>query len=288
VLTFHSVLGPHRHLLRAFDVAFGWTRWPRVLSAVSTAVAREIGWVAPGRAVSVLPNGVDPDAWRVVPISGAPDELRLVSVLRLQRRKRGRALLRVVAAADARLAGTRRVQLTLIGDGPERTRLERDARRLGIADRVDFTGALDRGAIRDHFARADAFVMVSVLESFGIAALEARAAGLPVVARGDTGMAELVAQGREGLLAPSDSGVVAHLVRLGTDRRLGERIARHNRTVLPAVSWSSTVALHAAAYARALGTAVPGRASYATSRVAPDAGSERAPSGRSSSASAAA
>jgi len=90
-----------------------------------------------------------------------------------------------------------------------------------------------------------------VLESFGIAALEARSAGLPVVARGDTGMAELLTQGREALLAASDAGVVENLVRLGTDPHLRERIARHNRTTAPAVSWTRTVARHLELYERA-------------------------------------
>ena len=248
VLTFHSVLGPHRHLLRVFDLAFGWTRWPQILSAVSRPVAREIGWVAKNRVVDVLPNGVDRAAWLVDPLPGPEGELRLVSVLRLQSRKRGVALLRVVAAAAERLSGERRVRLTVIGDGPQRPRLEREARRLGIADRVEFTGYLPRPAIRDHFARAEVFVLVSVLESFGIAALEARSAGLPVVARGDSGMGELLVQGKEALFAATDAGVVENLVRLATDRRLRTRIAKHNRSTPAEVSWVRTVARHLEVY----------------------------------------
>ena len=248
LVTFHSVLGPYRHLLRAFDLGFGWTRWPRVFSAVSAALAREISWLAPGRAVEVLPNGLDPAEWLTEPVPGRADELRQVSVLRLQPRKRGLALLDVVAEASTRLRGSCRVMLTVIGDGPQRRRMEARARRLGIADAVEFVGYLPRSEIRERFARSDAFVLVSVLESFGIAALEARAAGLPVVARGDTGMAELLEQGRERLLAASDAGVVEQLVRLGTDTRLRSRIARHNRKVPPGVSWDGTVARHLELY----------------------------------------
>ena len=252
VVTFHSVLGVYRHLLRGLDVALGWSRWPHVFSAVSGALAHEVAWLAPGRTVEVLPNGLDPAAWKTVPIPGVRDELRLVSVLRLQARKRGIALLRVVAAAGKRLGGIRKVCLTVIGDGPERRRMEAEARRLGIAPTVEFAGYLPRPAIRERFARADAFVLVSVLESFGIAALEARAAGLPVVARRDTGMASLLEHGREALLAGSDAGVVDAVVRLGEDSALLARIARNNREVLPEVTWTRTMARHLELYERAL------------------------------------
>ena len=252
VLTFHSVLGIYRHLLHGFDVAFGWSRWPHVFSAVSRALADEAAWLVPGRVVEVLPNGIDPREWAMDPVGGSPDQLRLVSVLRLQARKRGIPLIRVVAAAAARLRGIRRVHLTVIGEGPERRAMEAEAGRLGIADAVEFTGYLERPAIRERFARADAFVLVSVFESFGIAALEARAAGLPVVARRDTGMAALIEHGREGLLAGSDAGVADEIVRLATEPDLLEDLTRHDRSVPPAISWATTLPRHLALYQRAV------------------------------------
>jgi glycosyltransferase involved in cell wall biosynthesis len=68
-------------------------------------------------------------------------------------------------------------------------------------------------------------------------------------------MASLLEQGREGLLAGSDAGVVDALVRLGEDAALLARISRNNREVAPAVSWSRTVARHLELYERALDTA---------------------------------
>ena len=255
ILTFHSVLGPWRNVLKAADLAFGWTRWPSVFSAVSATAARDVSWLAHGRPVELLPNGLDPAEWVVEPDPARGPDLQLVSVLRLQSRKRPSALVRIVAEAAKRLHGTREVRLTVIGDGPARPRMEKLAERLGIADAVEFTGYLARPEIRARFARAHAFLLVSTREAFGIAALEARAAGLPVVARGDTGMGELFEQGKEGLLATTDAGVVDHLVRLGSDPALLEGIALHNRTVPPAVGWTTTVAKHLELYDRAIAAA---------------------------------
>ncbi|MBW3534736.1 MAG: glycosyltransferase, partial [Gemmatimonadetes bacterium] len=248
VVTFHSVIGGYAWVLRVFDRAFGWSRWPQAVSAVSSPVARELEALVPQRPVHVLPNGVDTAAWRVEPRRGEPGVLRLVSVLRLQRRKRARALLHVVALAAARLAPDMEVRLTVIGDGPQRGRLEAEARRLGLGERVRFTGYLPRDAIRERFAEADAFVLVSVLESFGLSAAEARAAGLPVVARGDSGMGELFVQGRGALLAPSDEGVADHLVRLGRDRDLLGRLREHNRTPAPSHDWGAVLERHLELY----------------------------------------
>lgn len=250
VLTFHSVIGGYAWVLRTFDRVFGWSRWPEAVSAVSASVARELEALVPQRPVHVLPNGVDVPSWRAERGAGEEGVLRLVSVLRLQPRKRGRELLRVVADAARRLAPDVAVRLTLVGDGPQRARMEADARRLGLADRVEFTGYLPREAIRERFAGADAFVLVSVLESFGLSAAEARSAGLPVVARGDSGMGELFVQGREALLAPSDEGVADHLVRLGRDRELLARLGEHNRTVAPANDWPAVLARHVELYGR--------------------------------------
>ena len=72
---------------------------------------------------------------------------------------------------------------------------------------VELPGRLDAAELRDLYARADVYAAPAVLEAFGIATLEARTAGLPVVARAGTGVEEFVADGVEGLLASSDGDV---------------------------------------------------------------------------------
>jgi glycosyltransferase involved in cell wall biosynthesis len=250
VVTFHSVLGAFRHILKAVDLAVGWSRWPGEVAAVSEVVAREVRWMLPGRAVHVLGNGVDPAWWRVgTPADPRQPELRVITVMRLQPRKRGRALLGVLASARQRTPGP--VHLTVVGDGPARGALEATARRLGLADAVTFTGTRSREEIRCLFGGAHVFLQTSVQESFGLAALEARSAGLAVVARADSGVGDLFHHGREGLFARADAGVADELARLGGDRSLLARIMAHNRTVLPDVCWERTVSRHLRLYERA-------------------------------------
>ncbi len=89
------------------------------------------------------------------------------------------------------------------------------------------------------------------MESFGIAAIEARTAGLPVVARADSGIREFVHDGVEGLLASDDAEMVDAIVRLVTDPALRQRIRTHNRTVAPMQDWDFVQSRAVEEYARA-------------------------------------
>ncbi|MFM8862321.1 MAG: glycosyltransferase, partial [Acidimicrobiia bacterium] len=183
-----------------------WGRWPVVLSAVSEVAAVPIRRMARGRAeVMVLPNGIDNAAWVVDPIPHDPEVVTFVSVMRLAPRKRPMHLLRMFHDAVGRLPAGRGARLIIIGDGPELSQMEKFIRTHGLTEDVDLVGRRTRDEIRTLFARADVFVAPANLESFGIAALEARCAGLPVVAKERTGIREFVTHGREGLLAADDA-----------------------------------------------------------------------------------
>ena len=252
VVTVHSMWGPlARTGLGGADRILGWCSSGTVMTAVSGVAASAVAGALHCE-VGVLPNGIDPDEWRS---SGGqpsyrPAGLRAVSVLRLAPRKRVGALLRVAANA-ASAAGTEfTISLTVIGDGPERARAEWLARRLGLDAR--FTGRLSREGIRERFADADAFVQASVRESFGIAALEARTFGLPVVARSQTGTGEFVENGVNGLLAPDDPGLSGALVALARDPGLAERMRHTNTETLPPQTWDRVLVEAAGFYRRAV------------------------------------
>jgi glycosyltransferase involved in cell wall biosynthesis len=106
--------------------------------------------------------------------------------------------------ALAELAGRMpEVRLLLIGDGPQRESLSRQAVELGIADRIVWTGRLLRAATLEHLALTDVIAVPSQWEEgFGLTAIEAMALGKPVVASNTGGLREVVTDGRDGLLIP--------------------------------------------------------------------------------------
>jgi glycosyltransferase involved in cell wall biosynthesis len=110
---------------------------------------------------------------------------------------------------------------------------------------------LPAAEIRERYAGADLYVSPATLESFGIAALEARAAGLPVIAFAATGVADFIRDGHEGALVGSDAemaSAMAALVR-SPDRR--NRIRLHNSGTTPSQTWPSVTTLSEELYDRA-------------------------------------
>ena len=88
----------------------------------------------------------------------------------------------VRAAADLKRRLTHPFRVVILGDGPERRRLEGLSRDLGTEDVIAFVGARNREVVRDTFHRSHSFVLPSLAESFSVATAEAMSCGLPVVA----------------------------------------------------------------------------------------------------------
>lgn len=247
-LTFHCVLDRAAPALR--PALRTWTGRGAVLSAVSGLAAKGVQRAAPGEPVAVLPNGIDPDAWPTGPGRAAPRPLRVVTASRLAPRKRVGILLQVAAAAVSRL-GPGALTLEVYGDGPLRGLLERRAEALGLRDVVRFRGKVARPELARAYRGADAYLSPTRLEAFGIAALEARTAGLPVIARADSGVGEVVTHGTSGLLAADDGGLADALVRLAADETVRRRITHHNATMRPSQTWGRVVDLAVDEYRRA-------------------------------------
>ncbi|MGV8965721.1 MAG: glycosyltransferase family 4 protein [Cellulomonas sp.] len=255
-ITWHCMLDGVVGVLRASARVTGWNRRPLALSAVSAVAAERVAAVF-GGPVAVMPNGLDLGLW--APDARGPEEstatqaagpLRLVATMRLAPRKRAVPLIEAVAAASERLE-PRALRLDLIGSGPARAQVTERIERHGLGDVVRLRGRLTRDEVRAVYAETAVFLAPAMLESFGIAALEARTAGLAVVAYRGTGIASFINDGTNGLLVDDDAGLSEAIVRLAGDRALLGKIRATNRQNRPDQGWDGVLAAADAEYARA-------------------------------------
>jgi glycosyltransferase involved in cell wall biosynthesis len=188
--------------------------------AVGENAAREVERLArrPRGTVRTIHNGVRdrPLAQLPRPFAG----LTVGSIGRLDPQKGYDVLLRSLAELPD-------VGAVIVGDGPERDRLESLARRLGIDARVVWPGR--RADARDHLTTFDVFVLPSRFEGFPLVLLEAMLAGVPIVATDVGSVTELVRDGETGLVVPPDDvEALTHAVRTlidepGLRREFGQR-----------------------------------------------------------------
>jgi glycosyltransferase involved in cell wall biosynthesis len=169
----------------------------------------------PAAADKVIVNyhGVSRERFR--PIAPQPhDTPCLVTCGRLEPYKGHHVLLRACAALS------RPARCIIVGEGPQRRRLERLAAELGIADRVEFTGPVPQSRLAEIYARADVFVLASVIievsgkrDVIPNVLAEAMAMQLPVVASNMSGIGELVSDGVSGrLVPPNDPAALAAVI----------------------------------------------------------------------------
>lgn len=147
--------------------------------------------------LKVIHCGVEPDLYdsREPGSSGK----RILFVGRLAAVKGVSVLLEAFARVAARHGEAR---LTLVGDGPDRRRLEAEAARLGIAAQVVFAGYRSQQEVAESLSAADVFVLPSFAEGVPVVLMEAMAARLPVVATRVGGVSELVEDGVSGVTVP--------------------------------------------------------------------------------------
>ena len=200
----------------------------------------------------VVHLGADVPVARVSDAASANGRIRMVTVAHLVARKRHEVVLRAMALMPAE----RRPEYLVIGDGPCREPLERLARELELSDRVRFLGQLPNPDAVARAAGCDVFVMPGVEEPFGVAFVEAMAAGLPAIGSRVEGGPEDIAAAGGGmvLVRPDDAGeLAAEISRLSDDRaelaRLGEEA---RRTVAASFTWERCGVETVAAYRSAL------------------------------------
>jgi len=149
--------------------------------------------------------------------------LRILSVGRLSPEK---AQVGLVEAVASLIRDGFEVELEIVGEGPERARLEERIRRLDVGAQCRLMGAMTEAEVFERLGRADVFALSSLIEGLPVSLVEAMALDVPVVAPRLAGIPELVEEGRTGLLFhPADwAGLAACLRRLIEDPALRSKL----------------------------------------------------------------
>jgi len=264
IVSFHSILMLKQWLLALADSVAGLSSDAIVWSGVSELVSSQLRAALPRAHVVTLANATDVAFWRAG--SRIPQRpLAFVSTGRMHRKKRPLAVLRAFASARRRFRQPAR--LILLGEGPERSRVERAVRELDLTtgdSTASVGGWLSRVELRQLYGSSTAFVLASRRESFGIAALEARAAGLPVIAMRVAGSSEFLRHETDSLLCDTDSDMADALVRIANDAELRARLTASG-TLVDRYDWAHAVQRHESVYAAAIARAAPKRGVVAAS-----------------------
>ena len=218
--------------LHLFFTRYALDRADHVTATGLRLAEATLRYVPRTKPVTIVPYGVELGRFQPAARNGAhQSDVVVGSVARLSQEKGLDVLLR----ATARLIDSGvPLRIVLAGDGPERARLQRLAERLGIAERVEFRGEVPHERVPAVLAELDIFVLPSRAEGFGVAAVEAQAMELPVVASRVHGLPDVVEEGRTGLLVPPGdvAALAAAIGRLSADGGLRADMGRAGRALV--------------------------------------------------------
>ncbi|MFA6896753.1 MAG: glycosyltransferase family 4 protein [Patescibacteria group bacterium] len=203
------------------------------------------------KSVYVIPSGIDidqfaEDAGRRTELRGKygvkENEVLLVTASRVVPEKNIDFLVRAFAI----IRKTRKdAKLMIVGEGSFRDELEALVKELQLEDCVIFTGLLDKEGMIAHYQAGDIFVFASLTETQGLVAVEAMAAGLPVVAVKASGIEDMIKSGQDGILTDNtEDNFAANTVRLIEDGELRNKMsasARINAREFCIAPWANKI-----------------------------------------------
>lgn len=201
-------------------------------------ILRRYGVLTP---ISVIPTGIDLEAWRTPTAPDPRSELGLnatqpvlLFVGRLAFEKNVEFLLNMLTKLIVQRPDT---CLVLAGEGPAEKHLRKITTQLGLDEHVHFVGYLPRdGQLQALYRTADAFVFASATETQGLVLVEALALGLPVVALAEMGTRDVVREGEGCLIAPNDpQGFAERVLELINHPHAARQLA--TQAVIAAEAW---------------------------------------------------
>jgi glycosyltransferase involved in cell wall biosynthesis len=197
---------------------------------VSEAIYRNVGRRFPRyrNKLQIIPNGVDYEFLQISRTARDPsDPFNLLFVGNLIPLKG----VHLIIEALAKLGDSNKIQLIIIGDGPEKSSLVSRAERLGLSAQVSFIGAVGPNSMIQWFTKANCLILPSFSEGRPNVILEAMASGLPAVASRIEGISELVSEGVTGqLFKPGDTDGLSRCIEaLEKNPKLCARLGEHGR-----------------------------------------------------------
>ena len=216
----------------------------------STAMQAEVTrlFALPDEHVTVIPNGIDVDRWRVRRSTRATTHPLLVFAGRLVHEK---GLQNLVDALPELRRHYPDLRLVVAGTGTLEDELQQRARRRRVARAIDWVGFMPEPELAALLASADAVVIPSLYEPFGLIALEAAAAGAPLVVTDTGGLSDLIAAGAVAAHCPPDDlDALTKAIRTTLDDPAGARTAarRATRVIRRDYSWPAVAQKTAQAY----------------------------------------
>ena len=195
-----KALSPHRNFLLRKTVQAILNRSTCVLAQSADTRRRALGRYKINKDVSIIPWGLKQPIFEEpsrAEFGLAEDDFVIIAVGRLVKRKGLDCLVQAIART-----GISSVKLLIVGDGPERERLESLAGDLGVRNRIDFLGPVAESKKFQYLSASDLFVLPSLHEGFGIVFLEAMHCGLPVITTDCGGQTDFLRDGHNGYLVP--------------------------------------------------------------------------------------
>ncbi len=216
----------------------------RVIATCSDEVAELRAMGLPEHRATVIPCGVDTDAFRPTPVGPRPGQRLLVIGRVVERKGVGNVIEALVHLPGVHLDVAGGAVEAMLDADPDIARLRRLADRLGVADRVHFLGAVSRRDVPALMCSADVVVAVPWYEPFGIVPVEAMACGRPVVGSAVGGLLDTVVPGVTGELVPPRrpdllAGTLADL--LGDPARMQRYGTAGRQRAVDAYQWRQVV-----------------------------------------------
>ncbi len=205
--------------------------------AVSTAVKRETEQIT-AKPIFLIPNGIDANILNTAYLpkekeSKKNGKLTIISVARLTKRKQ------IIDLVDiAHELRDYDIKFIIIGDGPERKKICKKISELRL-NNFELVGQKNEKEVINLMKNSDIFILPSMSEAFGIAALEARACGLPVIARNHSGVSDIIKHGKNGFLANSKEEMTSYLKELILRPELRKEFSVQARVGIENYTWDA-------------------------------------------------